>query len=164
MPQADEAAAALAADGEGFDQDVVERFARFQPPAKLGGLVSQLLVGHRLVLRLQRGDRLDLRLQALEEPRVGGAEQAGDARSNRPRMALPMPETISQMRSRISMTNCTKGRSRKDRAAQAVDGNEGARRAPARRSMRKVRNVAPPKSLLRLGGTGQAELATGCRA
>ena len=78
MPQADEAAARLAANGEGFDQDVVERFARGQPAAELGGLGAQLVIGHRLVLRLQRADRLDLGLQPLQEPRVGGAEQAGD--------------------------------------------------------------------------------------
>ena len=75
VPHAEEAAAALAADGEGFDQDVVERFARVQPAAELDGLAPQLGVGHRLVLRLQRVDRLDLRLQPLEEPGVGRAEQ-----------------------------------------------------------------------------------------
>ena len=75
MPQAEEPAAALAADGKGFDQDVVERFARCQPPTELDGLIPQLLVGHRLILRLQRVDRLDLGLQPLEEPRVGRAEQ-----------------------------------------------------------------------------------------
>ena len=56
---------AFAADGEGLDQDVVERFARFEPAAELGGLLAQLVVGHRLVLRLQRVDRLDLGLQPL---------------------------------------------------------------------------------------------------
>ena len=78
MPQTDEAAAAFAANGERFDQDVVERFARFEPAAELGGLIPQLRIGHRLILRLQRADRLDLGLQAFEEPRIGGAEQAGD--------------------------------------------------------------------------------------
>ena len=78
VPQADEPPARLAANGEGLDQDVVERFAGFQPAAELGGLAAQLVVGHRLVLRLQRVDRLDLGLQPLQEPRVGGAEQAGD--------------------------------------------------------------------------------------
>ena len=60
MPHADEAAAALAADGEGLDQDVVERFARLQPSAELDGLLPQLLIGHRLILRFQRVDRVDL--------------------------------------------------------------------------------------------------------
>ena len=53
---------------------------------------AQLGVGHRLVLRLQGVDRLDLGLQPLEEPGVGRAEQAVIARSNRPRMALPIPD------------------------------------------------------------------------
>ena len=53
VPHAEEAAARLAADGEGLDQDVVERFAGGQPAAELGRLAAQLVVGHRLVLRLQ---------------------------------------------------------------------------------------------------------------
>ncbi len=65
MPQADEPPAALAANGERFDQDVVERFAGFEPAAELGRLRAQLVVGHRLVLRLQSVDRVDLGLQPL---------------------------------------------------------------------------------------------------
>ena len=38
VPHAEEPAARLAAGGEGFDQEVVERLARVQPPAELGGL------------------------------------------------------------------------------------------------------------------------------
>ncbi len=53
VPHAEEAAAAFAADGKGLDQHVVERFARLEPLAELGGLLAQLLVGHRLVLRLR---------------------------------------------------------------------------------------------------------------
>ncbi len=64
VPHAEEAAAGLAADGKGLDQQVVERLAGGQPLAELGRLSLQLRVGHRLVLRLQRVDRLDLRLQA----------------------------------------------------------------------------------------------------
>ena len=40
VPHAEEPAAALAADGEGFDQEVVERLARVEPAAELGGLGS----------------------------------------------------------------------------------------------------------------------------
>ena len=58
----EEAAARLAAGGERLDQQVVERLARGQPLAELGGLAAQLLVGHRLELRLQGVDRVDLGL------------------------------------------------------------------------------------------------------
>ena len=82
---------AFAADGEGLDQDVVERFARVEPAAELGGLGRELVVGHRLVLRLQGVDRLDLRLQALRMNRaLAEPNSAVMPRSNRPRMALPI--------------------------------------------------------------------------
>ena len=42
MPHAQEAAARLAADGKGLDQQVVERFAGGQPVAELDGLLLQL--------------------------------------------------------------------------------------------------------------------------
>ena len=79
MPHAEEPPAAFAADGERLDQDVVERFAGLQALAELDGLLAQLLIGHRLVLRLQRVDRLDLRLQAAEEAGVGRAEHGRHA-------------------------------------------------------------------------------------
>ena len=62
MPHAQDAAAGLAADGERLDQQVVERLAGGQPLAELGRLLAQLGVGHRLVLRLQGVDRVDLGL------------------------------------------------------------------------------------------------------
>src|SRR4051812_13079178 len=79
MPQADEAAAALAAYREGFDEDVVECLACFQAAAELGGLIPQFFVGHRLILRLECIDRVDSRLQSLEESRVSRAEHASHA-------------------------------------------------------------------------------------
>ena len=68
----------LAADGEGFDQQIVDGFARSQPFAKLLGLFPQLGVGHLLAFGLPRRDGVHLRLQLAEQPGVGGAEQRGD--------------------------------------------------------------------------------------
>ena len=79
VPHAQEAAAGLAADGKGLDQQVVERLARGQPLAELGRLLRQLGVGHRLVLRLQGGDGVDLRLELPDKAGVRRTEQRGDA-------------------------------------------------------------------------------------
>ena len=79
VPHAQEAPPALAADGKGFDQNVVERFAGLQSLAELDGLLAQLRVGHRLVLRLQGVDRLDPGLQLADVAGVGGAEDGRDA-------------------------------------------------------------------------------------
>src|SRR6478752_7520814 len=76
MPQADETAPAFAANRKGFDEDIVERFACLQSPTEFGGLIPQFFIGHCLVLRLERSDRFDSRLQSLEESRVGRSENA----------------------------------------------------------------------------------------
>ena len=76
VPHAQEAAAGLAADGEGLDQQVVERLPAGQALAELGRLLLQLGVGHRLVLRLQGPDGVDRRLHLLDVPGVRRTEQA----------------------------------------------------------------------------------------
>ena len=60
--QAEHAARGFAGNGEGRDQQVVERLAVGQLLAELDGLGSQRFVGERLGLRLQRVDRIDLGL------------------------------------------------------------------------------------------------------
>ena len=84
VAHAQDAAAGLAADGKGLDQQVVEGLARGQPLAELGRLLPQLGVGHGLVLRLQGVDGVDGGLELFEIPGVAGAEQAGDAPFDRP--------------------------------------------------------------------------------
>ena len=77
MPQAQETTSTLATNRERFDENILQRFASFQPAAKVDSLVAQLFVGHRLILRLKRTNRVDLGLQSLEESRVGGAKHTG---------------------------------------------------------------------------------------
>ena len=77
MAQPEHAATRLAADGERLDQQVVERLALGQTPAELVGLLAQLRRTHLLVLRLQRVDGVDPRLELLQIPGVGRAEQRG---------------------------------------------------------------------------------------
>ena len=59
-------------DGEGLDQNVVERFARLEPRAELGGLLFQLRVAHRLIARLEFVDRCDLGAELANE--AGGPD------------------------------------------------------------------------------------------
>ena len=76
VPHAQVAAAGLAADGKGLDQQIVERLPGGQTLAKLGRLLLQLGIGHRLVLRLQGPDGVDHRLHLLDVPGVRRTEQA----------------------------------------------------------------------------------------
>ena len=76
VPHAQVAAAGLAADGVGLDQQVVERLAAGQPLAERGRLLLQFGVGHRLVLRLQGPDGADHRLQLLDVAGVRRTEEA----------------------------------------------------------------------------------------
>ena len=57
VPHLEHAAARFAADGEGLDQQVVERLALLDAPLELGGLGGQLLVGELLDLRLAVANR-----------------------------------------------------------------------------------------------------------
>ena len=79
VPHVQEAAAPFAADGKGFDQHVVERFAGLQPLAKQDRLLAQLGIGHRLEAGLQRGDGIDFGLQPADVAGVGRAEHGRDA-------------------------------------------------------------------------------------
>ena len=78
MPHAQESPARLAADGKCLDQQVVERFAGGQTAAEFDRLLPQLLVGHRLILRLQGVDGLDLGLELADIPGIRRAEQRRD--------------------------------------------------------------------------------------
>ena len=75
MAQADEAAAAFAANRKRFDQQIVQCLAGPQPLAESVGLLSQLGVGHRLVLGLQAVDGNHHRLQTTDVAGVGRPEQ-----------------------------------------------------------------------------------------
>src|SRR5262249_20249708 len=79
VTQAKETATTFAANGEGLYEDVVECFAGLESSTELGCLIPQLLIGHRLVLRLKRSDCFDFRLQPLQEAGVRRAKEAGDA-------------------------------------------------------------------------------------
>src|SRR3954454_14513035 len=74
MPHAEESSPALAADAKRFHQDVLERFAGFEPFAKLDGLLAKLGIGHRLIPLFERIDRFDARLQLADVAGVRGAE------------------------------------------------------------------------------------------
>ena len=87
MPHAEIAAAGLAADGEGLDQQVVERFAGGQPLAEFGRLVLQFVVGHRLVFGLQGADGVDLGLKLAYVPGVRRTEQSGKRSLDEPAQA-----------------------------------------------------------------------------
>ena len=78
MPESQNAAAGLAADGERLFQDVVERLAVEKAFAEEDRLLFQLVVGHRLILAFEPVDRLDPRFKLFEEPFVRRAEQGGD--------------------------------------------------------------------------------------
>ena len=77
VPQAQVPAAGLAADGEGLNQQVIDRFAAGQPLAEFGRLFRQLGVGHGLVFGLQGVDGIYRGLELADVPRVGRAEQPG---------------------------------------------------------------------------------------
>ena len=72
------AAGGLAHGGEGFGQNVVERFAVGEPRLELGRLGAQLLVRQGAVLVRHRLDLIDDRINALELPLGVGAEELGD--------------------------------------------------------------------------------------
>ncbi len=143
MAQADEAATAFATDCERFDEDVVNRLAGLQPSAEFGGLIPQLLIGHRLVLRFERGDRFDPGLQSLQESRIGRTEQAGNAAFEPAEQRVAdagddFPNAFENFHDKL-YGGMEPGGSRSTKC--------GNRFRQARRNMRMVRNVAPPKSL-----------------
>ena len=78
MPHAEEPPPRLAADGERLGQNVVERFAVGESLAKLDRLLSQSLVGHRLIFRLQGVDRIHPGLKFPDRAGVRRAEQRRD--------------------------------------------------------------------------------------
>ena len=61
----------LAADGEGLNQQVVERLPGSQPAPEFSRLAPELSIGHRLVARFERIDRFDLRFQPPDVAGVG---------------------------------------------------------------------------------------------
>src|SRR5207244_12437689 len=73
-PLARLAQARLAGGGERLEEQVLERLPVLEPLPELGRLPSQLLVGERLELGLERGDVGRLLLQALEPPSFADAE------------------------------------------------------------------------------------------
>jgi hypothetical protein len=74
MAHPQEAASAFSADGECFDQDVIERFAGLKPLAKLERLPPKLLIGQGRHLRLKRVDPVDFALKPANLTSVGRAE------------------------------------------------------------------------------------------
>ena len=72
------AARGLAHGGEGFGQNVVERFAVGEPRLEFRRLGAQLLVRQSVVLVRHRLDLIDDRINALELPLGVGAEELGD--------------------------------------------------------------------------------------
>ena len=72
------AARGLAHGGEGFGQNVVERFAVGEPRLEFRRLGAQLLVRQGAVLVRHRLDLIDDRINALELPLGVGAEELGD--------------------------------------------------------------------------------------
>ena len=73
--QAQHAPVRFPADGEGFRQQVVQRFALGEPVLELGGLGLQLFVGQLLHLRLQRQHLVRQRADALQFLIRKGSEQ-----------------------------------------------------------------------------------------
>ena len=66
--------------GEGFDQQVVERFALGQAFAEFDGLGAQLLVGELDELRLEGIDLRHRLVEAFDDAIIGCAEQASGER------------------------------------------------------------------------------------
>ena len=71
VPHPEIALSRLAADGEGLDQQVIERLSGSEPAPEFGRLAAQLSIGHRLVSRFERIDRFDLRFQPPDIAGVG---------------------------------------------------------------------------------------------
>ena len=67
----------LAHDGEGINEEPVERFALGSSLTKGSGLVTQLLIGERTDLGLAGADLSDDRLQALEHALILCSEDFG---------------------------------------------------------------------------------------
>ena len=84
MAHPQEPAAGFAANGEGFDQYVVQRIPLIEPLPEQGGLLLQIGIAHRLEFRLQGVDGVDLRLQLFDIPGVRRAEQRGNSTLHRP--------------------------------------------------------------------------------
>ncbi len=78
MTHSQHASSGLAADGEGVDEEVVERLARCQPFAELVGLASKLRVGHLLKVGLASVDGVDPGLHPPDVAGIRGAENARD--------------------------------------------------------------------------------------
>ena len=75
VPHADGAHARLAHDRKRFDQQIVERFAVFQPFSEFNRFMPQLFVRELLHFGLQRVDLRHLRLQLFQFAFARGAEQ-----------------------------------------------------------------------------------------
>ena len=78
MAHAEHAPARFTADGERVDQEIVKRFSGGQSFAKDRRLLAEFVVRHRLVVRFPLVDRLDGRLQLLDEAGVRRAEDRGE--------------------------------------------------------------------------------------
>ena len=78
VPHVQHAPAGFADDGEGFDEQIVERFAVGDALAELDGLGAELLVGQRLDLRLERADLGDQRAEPLDLTLVLRADDFGE--------------------------------------------------------------------------------------
>ena len=79
MALAEHPLAGFAHGGEGRNQDVVERLALRQLLLEIRGPGAQFVVAQLGEFGLERVDRMDTRLVALDPPVIGGAEQlAGD--------------------------------------------------------------------------------------
>ena len=74
VPHVERAAAGLADDGEGFRQEIVERFPFAETLAEFGGPGADLFVGKRLDGRFEGVDVRDDRPQPLELTLVGRTE------------------------------------------------------------------------------------------
>jgi hypothetical protein len=77
MAHAEHAARGFAADGEGFGQKLVERFALRRRVLELRRLRLEFGVGQRLHLRFERVDLLDDAPELAEQAFVTAAEDAG---------------------------------------------------------------------------------------
>ena len=78
VPHLEEADAPLAADREGFDEDIFERLALGQAVAELGRLGGEGLVGERLHGGLERVDLGDVGAHPADLALIGVAEEADE--------------------------------------------------------------------------------------
>ena len=76
MAQAKGAFGGFAHGGEGFDHDVVDAFPRLKSLSEGGGAGLERVVGQLLEFRFKAVDGIDVLLQAVQVPVIGGTEQA----------------------------------------------------------------------------------------